>query len=64
MDQQCYCAGRLSGTPGEPQVTVAPAARMGWIATAEDGSGNRISLWGQTEQDARMRVLAIWHGIV
>lgn len=64
MDQQCYCAGRLCGTPGEPQVTVAPAPRLGWLATAADSRGNHVTLWGPTEEDARMRVLAIWHGIV
>jgi len=64
MDQQCYCAGKLSGTrSAEPQIVCAPAKFHGFIATATDGNST-ISIWGSTEDDARARVECLWHGIV
>lgn len=66
MDQQfSHCAGRLTGTRSEhPAITCTPSPVMGWIGTASDRHGNRITLWGQTEEDCRKRLEAVWHGIV
>lgn len=61
MDQQfSHCAGRLTGIPGDPQVTVTPSRRIGCVATASDDRGNTVSAWGPTEDDARTRVQALW----
>lgn len=47
-------------TPGVPQVTVTPSPSKGCVATASDDRGNSITIWGPTEDDARMRVEALW----